>query len=93
MQLPLDIYICYVRRGERTTYQIARVFECAERFSTGREDVEDDEKSDGQVTIKTDGNVQKMRTHVRTNRYFGIRQVSRQTQSMAVGFCVTTKRR
>jgi len=33
------------------------VFECAERFSTGREDVEDDGKSDSQVTIKTDGNV------------------------------------
>ena len=43
----------------------ARVFECPKRFSTGREDVEDDEKPDSQVRTKTDGNVEKMRTHVR----------------------------
>jgi len=43
---------------------IARVFECPERFSTGREDVEDNEEPDRQVTTKTDGNVEKMGTHV-----------------------------
>jgi hypothetical protein len=72
---------------------IARVFECPERFSTGRQDVEEYEKPDRQVTTRTDGNVEK-RTHVRKNRNFDIRIiVSRQIQSIAVGFCATTKRR
>jgi len=70
------------------------VFECPERFLTGREDVEDNENPDRQVTTKTDGKVEKMRTRVRTDRIFGIIiQVSRQIQSMAVGLCATTRRR
>jgi hypothetical protein len=40
------------------------VFECPARFSTGRQDVKDNEKPDRQVTTKTDGNVEKMGTHV-----------------------------
>lgn len=83
-------YCHLLRESDLST---ARVFECPERFLTGREDVEDDEKPDRQVTTKTDVNVEKMMIHARTNLNFGIRiQVSRQIQSMAAGFCATTKR-
>jgi hypothetical protein len=42
------------------------VFEWCKRFSEGREAVED-ERRGGQITVKTDENVEKERTLVRTD--------------------------
>jgi len=43
------------------------VFEWLKRFSERREAVEDDERHGGQITMKTDENVEKERTLVRTD--------------------------
>jgi hypothetical protein len=45
------------------------VFEWYKRFSGGREDVEDDKLSGRPVTVKTDENVEKARTVMRTDRH------------------------
>jgi hypothetical protein len=49
------------------------VFEWYKRFSEGREDVEDDKLSGRPVTVKTDENVEKARSVMRTDRHLGIR--------------------
>jgi hypothetical protein len=51
--------------GENALWR-ARVFEWCKRFSEGREAVED-ERRGGQTTVKTDENVEKERTLVRTD--------------------------
>jgi hypothetical protein len=42
-------------------------------FSEGREDVEDDKRPGRPVTMKTDENMEKVRTVERTNRRLGFR--------------------
>lgn len=56
----------------------SRVFAWHKRFSDGREDVEDDERSGRPVTMKTDENVERVRTLVRTDRRLGIRKIAEQ---------------
>jgi hypothetical protein len=61
--------------GEDTLSR-ARVFERHRRFLGGREDVEDDERPGRPVTMKTDENVDKVRTLVRTDRRLSIRMIA-----------------
>jgi len=53
----------------------AHVFEWHKRFSEGREDVEHDKQCGYLATMKTDENVEKLRTLVRTDHYLGIRMI------------------
>jgi hypothetical protein len=53
-----------------------RVFEWHRRFLGGREDVEDDEQPGRPVTMKTDENVDKVRTLVRNDRRLSIRMIA-----------------
>jgi hypothetical protein len=46
-----------------------------EGFLGGREDVEDDKRPDRTVTMKTDKNVDKVRTLVRNDRRLSIRMI------------------
>jgi len=52
-----------------------RVFELHKRLSEVREDVED-ERPGRQVTMKTDENLENMRTIVKTDRSLGIRMIA-----------------
>jgi hypothetical protein len=61
--------------GEDTLSQ-ARVFEWHIRFLGGKEDVEDDERPGRPVTMKTDENVDKVRTLVRNDRRLSIRMIA-----------------
>jgi transposase len=61
--------------GENTLSR-ARVFEWHKRFSEGREDVEDDARPGRPVTMKTEENVEKVRTFVKTNGRLGIRMIA-----------------
>jgi hypothetical protein len=61
--------------GEDTLSR-ARVFEWHRRFLGGREDVEDDERPGCPVTVKTDENVDKVRTLVRNDRRLSIRMIA-----------------
>jgi len=54
----------------------SRVFDWHKRFSEGREDVEDNERSGRPVTIKTDENVERVRALVRTDRRLSIRKIA-----------------
>jgi hypothetical protein len=60
--------------GEDTLSR-ARVFEW-HRFSGRKEDVEDDERHGRPVTMKTDENVDKVRTLVRNDRRLSIRMIA-----------------
>jgi hypothetical protein len=60
--------------GEHTVSR-ARVFERHRRFLGGREDVED-ERRGHPVTMKTDENVDKVRTLVRNDRLLSIRMIA-----------------
>jgi hypothetical protein len=53
-----------------------RVFEWHKRFSEVREDVEDDERPGRQVTMKTDENLENVRTIVGKDRHIGIRMTT-----------------
>jgi hypothetical protein len=61
--------------GEDTPSR-AHVFEWYRRFLVGREDVEDDERPGRPVTMKTDKNVDKVRTLVRNDRRLSIRMIA-----------------
>jgi hypothetical protein len=61
--------------GEDTLSR-ARVFEWHRRFLGGREDMEDDERPGRPVTMKTDENVDKVRTMVRNNHRLSIRMIA-----------------
>jgi hypothetical protein len=54
----------------------ARVFEWHRRFLGGREDVEDDERPGRPVSMKTDENVDKVRTLVRNDCHLSIRMIA-----------------
>jgi DNA-directed RNA polymerase sigma subunit (sigma70/sigma32) len=60
------------------TLSWARVFEWHRRFLGGREDVEDDEQLGRPVTMKTDENVDKVRTLVRNDRHLSIRMIAKE---------------
>jgi hypothetical protein len=68
-QLLCEVY------GEDTLSR-ARVFEWHRRFLGGREDVENDERPGHPVTMKTDENVDKVRTLVRNDHCLSIRTVA-----------------
>jgi hypothetical protein len=59
---------------EKTPYH-ELVFEWCKKFSEGSEDVENDELPDCLAMMKTDENVEQVRTHVRTDRCLGIRMI------------------
>jgi hypothetical protein len=61
--------------GENTLLR-PRLFKWHNRFSEGREDVKDDEQPGCPVTIKTNDNVEKVRTLVRMDRRLGIRMMA-----------------
>jgi 3'-phosphoadenosine 5'-phosphosulfate sulfotransferase len=61
---------------QEDTLSRARVFEWHKRFLGGREDVEDDERSGRPVTMKTDKNVEKVRTLVRNDRRMSITMIT-----------------
>jgi hypothetical protein len=63
--------------GEDTQSR-ACVFEWHRRFLGGREDVEDDERPGHPVTMKTDENVDKVRTLVRNDRRLSIRMIAKE---------------
>jgi hypothetical protein len=63
--------------GEDTPSR-ARVFEWHRRFLGGREDVEDDERCGRPVTMKTDENVDKVRTLVRNDHCLSIRMIAKE---------------
>jgi transposase len=54
----------------------SRVFEWHKRFSEGREDVEDDERSGRPVTKKTDENGERVRALMRPDRRFGLSKIA-----------------
>jgi hypothetical protein len=62
--------------GEDTLSR-AWVFEWHRRFLGGREDVEDDERPGHPVTMKTNENVEKVRTLVRNDR-LSIRMIAKE---------------
>jgi hypothetical protein len=68
-QLLCEVY------GEDTLSR-ARIFEWQRRFLGGREDVEDDERPGRPVTMKTDENVDKVRTMVRNDRRLSIGMIA-----------------
>jgi hypothetical protein len=68
-QLLCEVY------GEDTLSR-AHVFEWLKRLLGGREHVEDDERPGRLVTMKTDENVDKVRTLVRNDRRLSIRIVA-----------------
>jgi hypothetical protein len=73
-----DTETCQLLRevyGEDTLSR-ARVFEWHRRFLGVREDVEDDEQPGRPVTMKTDENVDKVRTLVRNDRRLSIRMIA-----------------
>jgi hypothetical protein len=63
-----------VKRIQTTPYE-ELVYLNDTRFSEGRGDVED-KRSGSPVTMKTDENVEKVRTIVRTDRHIGIRMTA-----------------
>jgi hypothetical protein len=60
--------------GENTLSR-PRMFEWHKRFSEGREDVLDDKQPGHPILMKTDENVEKVRTLVRTDHHSGIRMM------------------
>jgi hypothetical protein len=61
--------------GENTSSG-ARVFKWHKKFPKGREDVKDDERPGRPVRMKTEENVEKVRTFVSTDRRLGIRMIA-----------------
>jgi hypothetical protein len=81
-------YVAKLKKTATKTYQLlrevygedtlsrARVFEWHRKFLGGREDVEDDERPGRPITMKTDENVDKVRTLVRNDRRLSIRMTA-----------------
>jgi len=79
------------------TLSSARVFEGRKRFTGGRQDVEEV----GPVTMKTDENVEQVRTLVRASRHLGMRTIAEELNAekrdqicgLMVAFCTKTTHR
>jgi predicted transcriptional regulator len=81
-------FLAKLKKTDTKTYQLlrevygedtlsrARVFEWHRRLLGGREDVEDDERLGRPVTMKTDENVDRVRTLVRNDRRLSIRTIA-----------------
>jgi hypothetical protein len=61
---------------EKHSLRRAGVFEWHKRCSEGKEHVEDEERTGRPETMKTDENVEKVRTLVRTDRHLDIRMTA-----------------
>jgi hypothetical protein len=81
-------FLAKLKKTSTETYQLLRevygedtlsrpcVFEWHRTFLGGRQDVEDDERPGRPVTMKTDENVEKVRTLVRNDRRLSIRMIA-----------------
>jgi hypothetical protein len=80
-------FLAKLKKTAAETYQLlrevcgedtlrARVFEWYRRFLGGREDVVDDERPRRPVTMKTDENVDKVRTLIRNDRRLSIGMIA-----------------